>query len=67
MSDAERRIAEAAKTRATSLDLYDMQLTELPASAGNLTSLTTLDLEHNRLTPELEAAHREGIGPNRRK
>ena len=43
-------IEQAAKEKATSLDLTGNQLTELPPEIGQLTSLTTLYLQENQLT-----------------
>ena len=43
-------IAQAAKERATSLDLSDNELTELPPEIGQLSNLTELDLAYNQLT-----------------
>ena len=47
---AEQKIAEALQSRATSLSLSTMQLTELPESIGQLTQLTELNLSGNQLT-----------------
>ena len=55
--EAERKIKEACRTRATELDLScyffshgSVRLTELPESLGQLTQLQTLNLSHNQLT-----------------
>lgn len=50
MSVAEERIAEAVRTRATSLSLNGLGLTALPDSVGSLTNVTELDLRGSRLT-----------------
>ncbi|MBL6704733.1 MAG: hypothetical protein ISQ06_01380 [Planctomycetaceae bacterium] len=47
---ANERIAEAAREKATVLDLSDLGLTSVPPEIGQLASLTRLDLRHNLLT-----------------
>lgn len=47
--EPEHRIGQAAVSRASSLDLSSLELTEASASIGQLTSLTHLDLSYNRL------------------
>lgn len=44
------RIEQAARERATKLDLSGEGLESLPSEIGNLTNLTSLDLSDNRLT-----------------
>lgn len=48
--EAERRIEQARREGATTLDLSGMGLTEVPESIASLTQLTRLDLSHNQLT-----------------
>ncbi|MBA3805221.1 MAG: TIR domain-containing protein [Acidobacteria bacterium] len=50
MSLAEARIQEARKNRATSLDLSNLDLTELPKSVTQLSQLGMLYLDRNQLT-----------------
>jgi internalin A len=50
LPEAERRIEEARKTQAASLDLGDLALRELPASLGDLPHLKTLSLGWAKLT-----------------
>ncbi|GAB2823718.1 hypothetical protein GCM10027176_30240 [Actinoallomurus bryophytorum] len=50
MAMVERRITFAARYRSTSLNLAGLDLTALPESIGNLTTLNTLDLSGNQLT-----------------
>ena len=45
--EAEKKIQQALKSRATELDLRDMALTELPESIGQLKQLRKLDLGHD--------------------
>ncbi len=49
-AEAIERIEDAARTRATELNLFRMGLTELPPEIGKLTNVTELDLQQNRLT-----------------
>jgi hypothetical protein len=44
LAEAERRIEEARRTQAESLDLGDLALSELPAGLGDLPHLKTLHL-----------------------
>jgi internalin A len=48
--EAERRIEEARRTQAESLDLGDLALSELPANLGDLSHLKALHLGRNGLT-----------------
>ena len=48
--EAEKRIAQAARSGATALVLSHLNLTSLPASLGQLTSLTEIDRQNNQLT-----------------
>ncbi len=50
LAEAERRIEEARRTQAESLDLGDLALSELPASLGDLPHLRALYLGRQRLT-----------------
>ena len=50
LSEAEKRIEEARKARSTALDLFGLELTEVPEAIGQLTSLQTLDLSNNQLS-----------------
>ena len=52
---AEKRIEDARKSKAHSLDLSGLVLTELPASIGQLTQLQRLNVSQNRLTSLPEA------------
>ncbi len=45
-----RRIAEARRTGATTLDLSSLDLTALPPEISQLTALTELDVSNNQLT-----------------
>src|SRR5258708_5989017 len=57
---ARERIAEAAATGATRLDLSDLGLTSLPTEIGQLTALQQLHLGNNWLTtlpPEIGQLH----------
>ena len=50
ITEAERRIANALITQATTLDLSCLDLNALPESIGQLTNLDRLDLSENKLT-----------------
>ena len=50
LAEAERRIEEARRTKAESLDLGDLVLSELPASLGDLPHLKKLYLGKFRPT-----------------
>jgi hypothetical protein len=50
LAEAERRIEEARRTQAKSLDLGDLALRELPASLGDLPHLKALYLGKLKLT-----------------
>jgi hypothetical protein len=54
LAEAERRIEEARKTQAESLDLGDLALSELPASLGDLPRLKALFLGVVRPTEAVE-------------
>jgi internalin A len=49
MAEAERRIAEACQENAWDLELFDLGLTEIPASLGKLSQLRRLSLFGNDL------------------
>ena len=68
--DAQRRIAEAARTQAGFLDLVGLELVELPIEIRNLTALRSLALQNNQLTDvtalgNLTALKTLGLSENR--
>jgi Leucine-rich repeat (LRR) protein len=60
--EAARRIEQARREGATTLDLSNMDLTEVPEAIASLTQLTELKLSDNHLTslPELIASLTRG-------
>ena len=50
LSEARELIAEALESRSPDLDLSDLELLEVPAEIGALTSLEELDLSNNQLS-----------------
>jgi hypothetical protein len=59
--EAERRIADVARTDGIGLNLGHLGLTVVPDSIGLLTALTTLDLSANRLTTVPDSIRRSPL------